>query len=636
MLYFKLLEIRRNIEEGRIFYGKKLEIFLIKKALRLKSFINKQISQKSTAFFGTFFIILSSIFISSNRYLGPDSSAYFLGLKKDASPLFLKIIFAINFLANHFSIHAEIIATFLANLSGIILLIIFYKNLSKSEIAKNQAIFNLTIFAVAIGFFLRVFTLDFNEFFTTSTCLLFLALSYFSYQLLDQKSLQKFDFLAINFISFLLISFDLKYLFLIVIFEIFNLAKSRDFTNLALKNIAAIYAIFGNFFYYEKDIFDKEIFYQISQFDVAPIVILMLIFRSFLQKNPFLTKFYLLNLAAILIALSSPSLAYDKRFIIFSLSVPSLILLAYFLLKERKILWVKDWVILFLLIFLPNFALENFSKFFADLIIFWWVFVLWHNFSWHKIDAKNQKINQEFFANFFWLRNIKSIFCFGILSLISIRFIANYNVDFLIWLCCLILFFCFVSFSEKVHKISFNDKNFSRFKARIVIFLFGYLSALHFDAIFANENFSNAALRNPNFISNQINQTIIKSNSLNSEITFISSDFSDYSSLFFHLGKNNNFNDLESLKLRLKNKENKLIFVEDDECRIGFIEEYSRDKEFAKIFSQNYTFLNRIFESSEKKVEAHFFSDKELEYYEKALGQNIEKISRDIDVYIRK
>jgi len=633
MLPFNPFEIRRNIEEKRVFYGKKLEDFVLAKIALLCDFLARNISHKSFALIGSIFVVALSIFLGSTRDLGYESSAYLLDLKHDASPLFLAIVLWVKSNAEFLGINAAIIAIIFANLCGILLLLICAKNLSKSDLVKNSAIYNLTIIAIAIGFFLRVFTSHFNEFFTTSTCFLFLAFSYFSYQFSPLKSL---NLVALNLISAMLLCFNLNDLILVAVFEFFNLVKTRNFKDFVARNFLAFLVLVSGIYYQNFTNFNADISYEILKFAVFPLIGVMLMCWFLLRKYKILENFYLLNLAAILLVLLQQSLDYDKEFIIFSLSVPSLVLSFYLIVKEKKIAWLNDWVILFLLAFLPVFALKTFSELFFDLVVFWWVFVLWQNFLWRKIPSKNHEIKNDFAANIFWLRNFNSFFCFSIIAFISIRLGLDGSVKFLPWFLCFMVFFTFVIFSQKVHEAVTNNQTFSHINSRVLVFLFSYFLALHLDAIFAMKNFSAQGLKSPNFISDEVAKTIKNFAAKDEKVTFISSQISNYSSLFLYLDKDNKFSDLSSLKQRLKDPKNKLIFVEDDECKIGFIEEYLYDEEFAKIFFENYTFLNRIYSTFELKPKPHFYSDKSLELYEKALGPSKEAIDRDVEVYVRK
>lgn len=623
MLQFNPFEIRRNIEEKRIFYGKKLEEFLLKRISKITQFFAKNIEAKSSAFFGSILIFALSVFIRSRRDIGYESAAFLQGLNQDASPLFLQIINSINQIANFANIHVVIIAEIFSNLVGILMLFFCGKILLKSDLAKNRAVYNLTIIAFAFGFFLRVFTLHFNEFSTDSTYSLALIFLFFSYQLVLEKRLQKSDYFFIAIISALLVCLDVYYLSIIAVFEIFYLLKNRNLPKFLARNSLVLLCLLLNFGFYHQKNFHAEIFYQLFKFDIFWLISLMFLSLPLLKKK-YLQPFFLLNIATIFLLFLQQSLNYDDRFIIYSLASPSIFLLSYEIIKDKKINWKNDWVILFLILFLPVFALKTFSELFFDLVIFWWIFVLVENFFWRK----NKATNHDFLAQFFLLKNFNSWLCFSALAAITLRISLIGNLQFFAWVFSAIIFLIFLHFNQNF----FVKKEFPKLNARVIVFLFSYFLALHFDAIFGFKNFEARNLKSPNFINDEV-ANIIKTFAKNDEkVTFISKEISAFSPLFVYLGKDNN---ITNLKARLEDKKNKLIFVEDEKCKIGFIEESLRDSDFKKIFHQNYIFLTRIYQTKEMPKNPHFFADKELEIYERNLGQSLDAIDRDIDVYVR-
>ncbi len=141
-MIFDPLTAKHKIEEIRLILGKKIELFLLEKLFLLKNFLNKILNHKSTAFFGSLFIIISSLLIQSNRDLGEISSARLLK--------YPAIIFD-----NFSNLQLLTFSLFFINLSGIISIFLSYKILKKSEIINNRALLNIIILSFTFGFFIR-------------------------------------------------------------------------------------------------------------------------------------------------------------------------------------------------------------------------------------------------------------------------------------------------------------------------------------------------------------------------------------------------------------------------------------------------------------------------------------------------
>ncbi len=139
-----MLDLQQNIEEKRLILGKKLEDFLLKKLKNIADFFCRIFATKSCAFFGVLFVVLISIFVRSTRDIGYSSG------------------FALDFL----SINQILLAEILVNIVGILSIYFSFLILKKSEISKNKIVLNLLIISFSTGFFLRVFTLQFNDFIT--------------------------------------------------------------------------------------------------------------------------------------------------------------------------------------------------------------------------------------------------------------------------------------------------------------------------------------------------------------------------------------------------------------------------------------------------------------------------------------
>ncbi len=145
-----MLELQQNIEEKRLILGKKFENFLLKNLRKVGAFLCKKLSKKSCAFFASLTVILISIVIRSTRDIGYNSG----------------------FLLDFLSINQILLADFFVNLIGILSIYFSFLILKKSEIAKNKFALNLLIISFSVGFFLRSFTLQFNDFITFYSAIL--------------------------------------------------------------------------------------------------------------------------------------------------------------------------------------------------------------------------------------------------------------------------------------------------------------------------------------------------------------------------------------------------------------------------------------------------------------------------------
>ncbi len=297
MFKLDLVNLQGNIEEKRLILGQKIERFLLQKLSLLIDFLKNLLAKN--LFSACLTIVLTSIIIRSTRDIGPSSGM---------------ILFRYNFSI----IYAEI----LVNLLGICSIYFSYLILKKSEFFKNKILFNLLITSFAIGFFLRVYTLQFGEFITKSSLILALFFPFISYQFIKKNKIEKvlatlfgaallyilysaIDFKNVNYFSIL--REDIFPVFLIVSFNVM-LSLSKHDSRYGLKSC-----------------FDK--------------LSMTLIFYS------------------ILLLTTLPD-NYDYRTIFYSIAL-SLIAITIHEIRNR-INWRRDALIIIFLLTVPQFDAQNF------------------------------------------------------------------------------------------------------------------------------------------------------------------------------------------------------------------------------------------------------------------------------------
>ena len=192
------------IEENRIFFGKKIENFLVKKLnfflIHLKSFFNNKIS----GFICCSLLILLSLFKRSMVDIGQDSGLYLEVAQKilDGKKYFhdfFEYNFPLSFLlltipvgvSNLLGLSPIIIADYFVNLLAIFSLIWSYKILKNSKKIQSQFELNLLIISLTAGFFIRGKTLFFNEFLTKTSFLIIFFYPFFSYYFFCVENLKK-------------------------------------------------------------------------------------------------------------------------------------------------------------------------------------------------------------------------------------------------------------------------------------------------------------------------------------------------------------------------------------------------------------------------------------------------------------
>ena len=681
MQKFDTLEIQKNFEEKRLILGKKLEDFLLSKIFKIGNFLKKTFAAKSCAFFGSFVIIALSVLIRSTRDIGHDSAAcleitqkflnggkYYFDFFENNLPLVFYFLSLAQIPAKFFAINPIIALEIFTNLVGILALYFTAKILKRSPAIKDQTTFNIIILAFACGFFIRVFTLSFNEFGTKSTFYLALAMPYISFWLLERP--KKSDQIIAGIIAALIFCLKPHYGILVIVFELARLFEKKSIKPIfRLQNhvtlaLMVFYLIFLFLHFpdyisaipsFSKIYFNSSfgIFFVIKE-DLLPFVFLMVLCFSFVKKPVLLKTLFIASLGSLLVVIAELIGGIDQRFAFYSLSLPFFILLFVKIVKNNYINWRRDFFALLVIFLIPQFDKTIFSEIIFNLGAFWWIFAMILSAKWRDI-LKNENLQTGgFFGRYFLQRNFISWLCFSALTIFTIVLFFNKKTGNLSWFLSTIILILLVRFYQNLYQKFFATKKFSQFSAGVIFTVFSYFLSLHVFAIFDQSHATN-------YVNDQMIKTVKNNTKNDDEIEVIANIIPGTYPMINYAGKQNKLpslqlfflykkisnkskiNSVENyLFLRVKeqmlNPKNQLLFIEnknsyvDNLCLIGFLEYYFYDPEFKKVFLQNYTFLNRIiqYKNLDKKVE--FYADeKNLN-----ISQSLRIIEKEIEVYVRK
>lgn len=649
------LEIQKNIEEKRLIFGQKLEKFLLQKVENSFAFLERATATESFALFSVLLVVLLSVFLRSSRDLGHDSALYLEIAKKMLAggkyyknfyepnlPFAFSLAVLAQILAKFFSLNAVISYEILLNFLGIFSLYFSYKILSKARLASDLRILNLLIFSFACGYFLRFFTLSFNEFGTKSSLLLALLFPYISFQIRDENSLQKIGQIFIGILAAALFCLKPHYGIFVVCFEIFNLIKKRNFLAIfCLRNFVTVLFLLGYFLllfccfneyilhllevygaYYEKAK-NQFLLLLVDQF-FYPVFLVFLLF-DLVKKEEILQKFLIVFFAAALLVASEIIYAPDQLFIFYSLALPLIFLLIFFAQKNQFFVWEKVWILALPIFFIFQFDGESFFRISLGIAAFWPVFIL---FLWQDFLQKNPLK---------W-----TAFIFVSVLNFSAFFVRGFD-EFALILSLIIFAALVIFYQKRSAKKELNKLSACCVFIILARFLFLQISS---DNFYKSPNFMNESMwqLTKNYVRNDENMVII-SYAIPTSYPFRfyadkknNSAFADFSWLFFDDKNMVKKYALESLNQQLDDDKTKLVFVENfasfenANCQIGVLENNFSNEEFRQNFLQNYKFLTRILQVKVAEKQIKFFGEDEK--YE--LGGKPEIIERDVEVYVRK
>lgn len=680
-MQFDIVEIQKNIEEKRLAWGQKLEKFLLAKLnLGLKyshRILQGFFAQPYSAFTVCAFVVLASIFIRSNRDIGQDSAVYISVAQKilhggkyyydffeNNFPLAFYLTAIPVAVADFFSISPIIALEIFVNVVGVLSIYFSALILQKSYQIYSRGQIQFIIICFSIGYFLRIYALQFNEYGTKSSYLLAFAFPYIAYQISRNNS-RKAQLIS-GALAGLMICLKPHYAFVPAVFEISKLQfKEKNFLLqiFCLRNFIALFLVVGylilmlkftpEYFTFLPQFsvlyFDKENinYFNIIQKNIYPLLLLSVVALPYIVQHKILRPFFFTTIAAALILIFELINTYDQGSVFFSLSFASIGFIVFFLLQEKKINWRKDSLLILVLLVLPQFDAKNFFALIFNLCYFWWIIL------------------------FFDKKADKCLFVFSFIAIILIIFDKSGQISWLFSaLMLLVLFKPSISFlAKKNDQVLYLSKSATIFISLVL----SYFISLFFAAIFNQQNLYAANLKSPNYINESKAFFIAKyAPKIDDEIVVISdtikgsypalSYFNKNNSIsswhlmpfYKRIHENNNANKaifdrklaiankaldhiFQGLKVQISKPNNKLIFVEkktdlNDQCHVQFLEYYFKDEEFRKIFTKNYIFLDTIIDRKKESSVSEPFTGKAR----KNILDEKEIITNIFEVYLKK
>lgn len=687
MKQFDNLEIQKNIEEKRLILAGKVDNFLSKKLSIITDFFVRIFAAKYCALIGSILIIAISILCRSTHDIGHDNGLYLSIANKllnggkyyqDFFEINLPLVFCITtipvFLAKIFAINPIISLEIFVNLVGILTIYCSSKILFRFDFAKDRTIFNILILSVAVGFFLRIFTLQIGDFGTKSTYFLSAAFPYIFYHFLKESQLKKSDQIIIGFLGALLFCIKPNYGILVIAFELKKILENKSLKSVfSLRNyvsfsfiVVYLLILIACFPEYIKGLPSfLAIYLNIKSINISlalkedlfPLVFLVFLCLFLVKKFAFLKQLTCAFAALIIIEIFEITEFYDQRSAIFALSMPLVFSISLCLIRDHQINWKRDWFFLLLILIGPQFDRSYFSSMAFNCGAFWWLFVLIISAKWRNILAQKNLTQNNFLGYFFLPKDIISWLCFLSLTAATLYFGSNPKINNQVWIITAIIFILLTDFYHKLYQKFFSSQKLPILSSCIIFTILSYIISLEIAAISGAYEY-----QSPNQTTKQMRKVIKNNLALDEDFAVISSVIlgtfpivnyvnkenvlptSSLYSLFKKIEDRKPFSPeqnylFQRLKDQLQNPKNQLIFVDikgnidDKNCRIGFLEYYFYDEEFRKIFLENYTFLTRIIEVKPAERKIKFFSDKGQKVIALSAGDTL---TRDIEVYVRK
>lgn len=694
MWYFRIIEIQKNIEEKRLVFGQKFEKFLLKKTHDFFKRIDEFLAAKNFCFWSVSLIFLLSVFLRSNLDIGGDSAVYLDLSAKIASgkkyyfdfyeqnfPLAFWLHLIPFFIAKAFGFNSWIVAEFFINFLGLAAIIFSARILQKTNL--NQVHKNLITTSFALGFFLRYYGLESNDFATKTSFLLIFSYLYICFSFVREIDSSKKELVSRGILMALLPCLKPHYIILPLIIEghSFWQKKSRRFF-LELDKLVAIFVCVGYLFLMFK--FTPEFFkfiipisssiyptyseftkflLQIYEILGSKIIFFGSVFLIFLRKE-FLPEdkiLFLVFVAASLILLTESLYSQDQVACFFGLTSFVIIKFFYDFIKSPKLDFKRDNTVIICLLILLFVGFESIEKL-KNLVVFWWMAIPVISFSFYKkLSCDNFSLKQK--SIFFSRASLAITILVMLILAVNLAFADQYLFLFFSY----VIFFVFLFFYEKTYA-KFYQK-FSSLLVFIQFFLLITLCANYFSSI-SQAYEGRSIFKSPNFLSEKI-ITYTKSHLANKgdNIAILSYWIHESSQPLFYLNQSNiligptagylyknigyesshskdsgkqrklaiNYF-FEDLKKQIGKKNTKILFVEtfDNYCSIGFLEFYFQDQEFKKLFLNNYKFAGKIFAAKELKKMSHvdFFSKEKDVFDASDLSKKIPLY--DFEIYLRK
>ena len=600
-------------------------------------------------------VFLLSIFLRSRLDIGGDSALYIDIAAKMANggkyyydffesnfPLSFWLHIIPHFLASFFKISPIISAEIFVNLFGVISIFFSAKILRKTNLSKiNQ---NLTLTSFAVGFFLRSYAIELNEFTTKTSFFLAFAFPYIAFSFARKNPLNFLELISSGILAGLICCLKPHYIFLPLLIEgerfyrkktirffietdkliigfigisyLFLMLKfTPEFFEFMIPMWSRVYSSYSDSLNFLKN----AIYLFGVQIVISSGFFLIFLRRKFKPEDKIMA---LVFVAAFLILISENLGSFDHLATFFALTFFIFIHLIYGFYEEKPIIARKYSSKIIAVIICIILCLE--PTLFMSLIkvgIIWWIIFIYLIESFYR-DLKAEIIlikHKKTALVIFTISVIFILLASGIIATKSqIFYVTFINTAF----------FVFLFFYEKSRiKLA---KNFSS----IFIFVQLILSLnllLTLCLSISNTYSGNNVFKSPNFLSDNIisySKTSLnqKSDKIIILSYFIAKSFPAltyldkinpianntagalYSKIgddFFNYQSSDKKNDIfisnyffNDFKKQINDKNMKIIFVDRSYiCLISFIENYLRDPEFRDIFLKNYHFAGRIFSS---------------------------------------
>lgn len=635
-------------------------------------------------------VFLLSLFLRSRLDIGPDTGIYldlgkkvFLGKKyyydffESNFPLPFYFYAAQFFIAQKTNISVIILSEIIINFLALLSIFFSAKILKNSTIYKNQAHFNLIIFAYFLGFFLRPTALQIGEFGTKTSLLLILFYPYLSYSFARDFSLNKKNLISKGILMGLMPCLKIHYLLLILPIEIYQFCRqpAKEFFIAADKLTMALTGALGLFLmvkftpeyfefipsmwpyiyqaYNDKNIFLNNLCLRFAL--IAQFIFIFLIFsKKRLEEND---KILLLTFfsAALLVSVENIG-TIDQLAVFYALATIVVIKFLFDLLNSHKEIFSKNLFTALALLLLPIFDLEILPAALIGVggfVNMWWL-IIWYYF-YKKIIPPIQFLTFYFAAILLAFCAFKFCgpFCFIALNL-TLFFAALFFIEkknsaqnfsalsaFAIFLTASILLYSYISsiFSTHTKSESMAFPN----KMSDVIFYYNKKFAPTNEEYFL----MNATLNSYKFPAINYLQ---KDNKSRFHMEGLQAESSKAGSALMFDNKNPKqvftlaylFDDVKNALL---DKNLKIIFFNNsleslgkkDRCLISTLEFYLLDPFFRKNFLHNFRFENHVVITREKRIldSKGFFTNKNSDIFNQ-IKPSPNQIFYDFEIYVRK
>ncbi len=545
-MQFDSLELQKNIEEKRLVYGHKFGNFLAKITFKLTKFLQNIVKSENFAFYGCCLIFLISILVRSGRDIGHDTGAYLeMGGKILAGGKYYRDFFEGNFplvlylsviphiLAKIFAIDIVIAAEIFYNFIGLAAIIASNLILKRSTLYNdNRSFYNLILLAFSAGYFLRIFTLQYNEFGTKASYLLLFSYPYIACQFPTKATITVAKKLIAGILAGLIFCVKPHYFLLVAAFEIVKIFDKKsikpaislaNFTSLIViscylllmlkycpEYFESIAALKGLYIAYKSPMIWLVNIFSIFVFNIAPALLLVILTFDLIYQNQYLRLLLITLVGAILIAIAEGLDAYDQITSFYSLALPLLTVIFYLVIWQNKINFRQNWFLILSIVIASQFDIDSFFQLAMQLVVLWWLIFLLISFNFRKF-FKNNLTSHHFLGrrNLGKIRDIillnnhylKIVF---IVLLTATNALSSSKYYQIIYLLCLLIFLLMILGAEKLHQNLISKKYYSKITVIVITVIFSKYLSFMLAGIFNHQNLYAAKFKSSNYSNSAI------------------------------------------------------------------------------------------------------------------------------------